>query len=155
MALTPPMLLHSTPFSFLFSRARIELADRLFIKKPAALSVRLYPNSTLASRHPLGVLRQADKVAWALAVPASQHMLGLSPHPGVSYLFQNQTHITPADEALWNGALGSTALGGGVLNRRLRSSTPTLGEFVLKVDSKFKVRNSQCVVDVWMLRYIA
>jgi len=24
---------------------------------------------------------------------ASQHMLGLLPHPGVSYLFQNQMHI--------------------------------------------------------------
>ena len=74
-------------------------------------------------------------------------MLGLSPHPGVSYLFQNQTHITPADEALWNVALGSTALGGaagggGVLNSPPPSWTPAQGELVLKVDSKFKVRKS-------------
>ncbi|KAF8496819.1 hypothetical protein F5888DRAFT_1702774 [Russula emetica] len=74
---------------------------------------------------------------------ASQHMLGLSPHPGVSYLFQNQTHITPADEALWNVALGSTALGGtagggGLLNSPPPSWTPAQGELVLKVDSKFK-----------------
>ncbi|KAH9957174.1 hypothetical protein BGW80DRAFT_1383241 [Lactifluus volemus] len=41
---------------------------------------------------------------------ASQHMLGLShPHPGVSYLFHNQTS---ADESLWSVALGSTPLGG-------------------------------------------
>jgi hypothetical protein len=79
---------------------------------------------------------------------ASQHMLGLSPHPGVSYLFQNQTHVSPADEALWNVALGSTALGGpapgsacGVLHSPPPSWTPALGELVLKVDSKFKVRN--------------
>ena len=78
---------------------------------------------------------------------ASQHMLGLSPHPGVSYLFQNQTHVTPADEALWNVALGSTAFGGaapgsGVLSSPPPSWTPALGELVLKVDSKFKVRKS-------------
>ncbi|KAF8471610.1 hypothetical protein DFH94DRAFT_674209 [Russula ochroleuca] len=76
---------------------------------------------------------------------ASQHMLGLSPHPGVSYLFQNQTHVSPADEALWNVALGSTTLGGpgpgsagGVLHSPPPSWTPALGELVLKVDSKFK-----------------
>jgi hypothetical protein len=72
-------------------------------------------------------------------------MLGLSPHPGVSYLFQNQTHVSPADEALWNVALGSTAFGGnapggGVMNSPPPSWTPALGELVLKVDSKFKVR---------------
>jgi hypothetical protein len=72
-------------------------------------------------------------------------MLGLSPHPGVSYLFQNQTHVSPADEALWNVAIGSTALGGtaaggGLLSSPPPSWTPALGELVLKVDSKFKVR---------------
>jgi hypothetical protein len=82
---------------------------------------------------------------------ASQHMLGLSPHPGVSYLFQNQTHVTPADEALWNVAIGSTtfgstAAGGGVLSSPPPSWTPALGELVLKVDSKFKVRK-------WILKY--
>lgn len=85
-------------------------------------------------------------------------MLGLSPHPGVSYLFQNQTHITPADEALWNVALGSTALGGtagagGGLNSPPPSWTPAQGELVLKVDSKFKVRKSAlCVRVLRMLR---
>jgi hypothetical protein len=74
-------------------------------------------------------------------------MLGLSPHPGVSYLFQNQTHVSPADEALWNVALGSTAFGGnapggGVMNSPPPSWTPALGELVLKVDSKFKVRKN-------------
>lgn len=90
---------------------------------------------------------------------ASQHMLGLSPHPGVSYLFQNQTHVSPADEALWNVALGSTALGGpapgsagGVLHSPPPSWTPALGELVLKVDSKFKVRNS--TVHVWREIYL-
>jgi hypothetical protein len=74
-------------------------------------------------------------------------MLGLSPHPGVSYLFQNQTHVSPADEALWNVALGSTALGGtaaggGVHNSPPPSWTLALGELVLMVDSKFNVRKS-------------
>ena len=81
-------------------------------------------------------------------------MLGLSPHPGVSYLFQNQTHITPADEALWNVALGSTALGGaagggGVLNSPPPSWTPAQGELVLKVDSKFKVRKSTLLCEFY------
>jgi len=71
-------------------------------------------------------------------------MLGLSPHPGVSYLFQNQTQASAVDEALWNVAIGSTALGGtavgGVLHSPPPSWTPALGELVLKVDSKFKVR---------------
>ena len=71
-------------------------------------------------------------------------MLGLSPHPGVSYLFQNQNQISPADEALWSVALGSTALGNPIgaslLNSPPPSWTPALGELVLKVDSKFKVR---------------
>ncbi|KAI0255257.1 hypothetical protein BJV78DRAFT_1178735 [Lactifluus subvellereus] len=77
---------------------------------------------------------------------ASQHMLGLSPHPGVSYLFQNQTPATATDESLWNVALGSTPLGGGagpggpggVLSSPPPSWTPSLGEVVLKVDGKFK-----------------
>jgi len=73
---------------------------------------------------------------------ASQHMLGLAPHPGVSYLFQNSTQASAVDEALWNVAVGSTALGGtaggGVLHSPPPSWTPALGELVLKVDSKFK-----------------
>ena len=43
---------------------------------------------------------------------AVQHMVVLSPHPGASYLFQNQTHVSPANEALWSVVLGLTALGG-------------------------------------------
>ncbi|KAH9970379.1 hypothetical protein BGW80DRAFT_575997 [Lactifluus volemus] len=75
---------------------------------------------------------------------ASQHMLCLlHPHPGVSYLFHNQTS---ADESLWSVALGSTPLGGtagpgghpGPLNSPPPSWTPALGEHVLKVDGKFK-----------------
>ncbi|KAH9961401.1 hypothetical protein BGW80DRAFT_1359800, partial [Lactifluus volemus] len=76
--------------------------------------------------------------------PAPQLILGLShPHPGVSYLFHNQTS---ADESLWSVALGSTPLGGtagpvghpGPLNSPPPSWTPALGEHVLKVDGKFK-----------------
>jgi hypothetical protein len=71
-------------------------------------------------------------------------MLGLSPHPGVSYLFQNQTSASVADDTLWTVALGSTALGNhigaSVLNSPPPSWTPALGELVLKVDGKFKVR---------------
>ncbi len=63
-------------------------------------------------------------------------------------------HITPADEALWNVALGSAALGGtagggGVLNSPPLSWTPALGELVLEVDNKIKVRNSQCVCEMY------
>jgi hypothetical protein len=84
---------------------------------------------------------------------ASQHMLGLSPHPGVSYLFQSQAPATAADESLWNVALGSTPLRGAmgpgappsVLNSPPPSWTPALGELVLKVDGKFKVGSSPLI----------
>jgi hypothetical protein len=86
-------------------------------------------------------------------------MLGLSPHPGVSYLFQNQTQASAADEALWSVALGSTALGGapggGVLGSPPPSWTPALGELVLKVDSKFKVRKISSVESLgWVTDHI-
>ena len=95
---------------------------------------------------------------------ASQHMLGLSPHPGVSYLFQNQNQISPADKALWSVAIGLTALGnplgGSVLSSPLPSWMPALGELVLKVDSKFKVRQGPPPPlpppsDGWVLTYDA
>ncbi|KAF8256723.1 hypothetical protein EI94DRAFT_214953 [Lactarius quietus] len=85
---------------------------------------------------------------------ASQHMLGLAPHPGVSYLFQSQTSASAADDALLNVALGTGGSGGGgggggngmgngmpnggVLHSPPPSWTPALGELVLKVDGKFK-----------------
>ncbi|KAH9970435.1 hypothetical protein BGW80DRAFT_1330894 [Lactifluus volemus] len=80
----------------------------------------------------------------------SQHMLGLShPHPGVSYLFHNQTS---ADESLCCVAFCSTPLGGtagpdgppGPLNSPPPSWTPALGEHVLKVNGKFKVPSLSC-----------
>jgi hypothetical protein len=77
---------------------------------------------------------------------ASQHMLGLAPHPGVSYLFQSQTPASATDDALLNVALGTAggnnnnAGNGGVLHSPPPSWTPALGELVLKVDGKFKVR---------------
>jgi hypothetical protein len=67
-------------------------------------------------------------------------MLGLSPHPGVSYLFQNLAH---ADDA--------TALGGAVPGEPRSPPpcrTPALGELGLKADSKFKVRKSTIPVTV-------
>jgi hypothetical protein len=76
----------------------------------------------------------------------------------VSHLFQNQTHVSPADEVVWNVALGSTALGStvrgssGVLNSPSPSWTPALDEFVPKVDGKFKVRNP---TKEWILGYDA
>ncbi len=86
-------------------------------------------------------------------------MLGLSPHPGVSYLFQNQTQASATDDALWNVALGSTALGepigSSVLSSPPPSWTPALGELVLKVDSKFKVRlrpSFFVCLDAWRLK---
>lgn len=80
---------------------------------------------------------------------ASQHMLGLAPHPGVSYLFQSHTPASATDDALLNVALGTAGNntnnnnnntnGGGVLHSPPPSWTPALGELVLKVDGKFKV----------------
>ncbi|KAI0263711.1 hypothetical protein BC834DRAFT_971090 [Gloeopeniophorella convolvens] len=72
---------------------------------------------------------------------ASQHMLGLAPHPGVSYLFQHHTPASAADDALWNVALGTgggAAPPAGALGSPPPSWTPALGELVLKVDGKFK-----------------
>ncbi|KAI9436365.1 hypothetical protein H4582DRAFT_2120485 [Lactarius indigo] len=79
---------------------------------------------------------------------ASQHMLGLAPHPGVSYLFQSQTPASATDDALLNVALGTgggggasgvgNGMGNGVLHSPPPSWTPALGELVLKVDGKFK-----------------
>ena len=76
-------------------------------------------------------------------------MLGLAPHPGVSYLFQSQSHASAADDALLNVALGTgnggggngmgNGMGNGVLHSPPPSWTPALGELVLKVDGKFKV----------------
>jgi hypothetical protein len=81
-------------------------------------------------------------------------MLGLAPHPGVSYLFQSQTPASATDDALLNVALG-TAGGnnnnvgnGGVLHSPPPSWTPALGELVLKVDGKFKVRATAPFVGV-------
>jgi hypothetical protein len=75
-----------------------------------------------------------------------EKLLGVSPHPRVSYLFQNQTPGSPADEALWNVALGSTALGGTAAGVGVLSNPPpALGGLVLKVDSMFqKCVNLQC-----------
>jgi hypothetical protein len=36
--------------------------------------------------------------------------LGLSPHPDVPYHFQDQMHLSPTDEALWNVALPQSRL---------------------------------------------
>ncbi|KAH9170775.1 hypothetical protein EDB89DRAFT_1975792 [Lactarius sanguifluus] len=77
---------------------------------------------------------------------ASQHMLGLAPHPGVSYLFQSQTPASATEDALLNVALGTGGGGGGVGNGMSNgvlhspppSWTPALGELVLKADGKFK-----------------
>ncbi|KAH9970418.1 hypothetical protein BGW80DRAFT_1330674 [Lactifluus volemus] len=68
-------------------------------------------------------------------------MLGIShPHPGVSYLFHNQTS---ADESLCCIALGSTPLDG-TAGPDGPSWTPALGEHVLKVNGKFKVPSLSC-----------
>jgi hypothetical protein len=69
---------------------------------------------------------------------ASQHVLALLPHPGVSYLFQNQT--SAADKALGASRLARPrSLGSSVLNSPSSSWSPALCELVLEVDSKFKV----------------
>ena len=76
-------------------------------------------------------------------------MLGLAPHPGVSYLFQSHAPASATDDALLNVALGTAGnnnhANSGVLHSPPPSWTPALGELVLKVDGKFKV--SHC--DGW------
>jgi hypothetical protein len=49
---------------------------------------------------------------------ASQHMLCLSPHPGVSYPFQNQTQASATDDALGG------PIGGSVLSSSCRAGRP-------------------------------
>ncbi|TDL27637.1 hypothetical protein BD410DRAFT_782770 [Rickenella mellea] len=79
-----------------------------------------------------------------------QHMMGplglLSPHPGVSYLFQGQDAAPSADSegSLWgiaNGAV-NVAPGYGFTGSGMMSPppqwVPALGEAVIKVDTKFK-----------------
>jgi len=65
----------------------------------------------------------------------SQHMLGLLPHPGMSYLFQNQNQISLADEVLWSITIGLTVLGnplgGSVLNSLQPSWTLVLARVSL------------------------
>jgi len=66
----------------------------------------------------------------------------LSPHPGVSYLFAGADAAPVGDgDGLWGVALGSSVPGpGGPLASPPPSWTPALGEMMLKVDGKFKVR---------------
>ena len=91
---------------------------------------------------------------------ASQHMLGLAPHPGVSYLFQSQSHASATDDALLNVALGignggggngmGNGMGNGVLHSPPPSWTPALGELVLKVDGKFKVSPRSVTKNIYL-----
>lgn len=87
---------------------------------------------------------------------SAQHMMGplglLSPHPGVSYLFSGSDGPPNNDSeaSLWgianasigggNGGPGGNFMYGGALGSPPPSWTPALGEMVLKVDGKFKVR---------------
>ena len=75
---------------------------------------------------------------------ASQHMVWLSSCFGMSYVFLNQTHVSSADEALWNVAPGSKTLG--VLHLAAACSvgpslgwTPALDGLALKINSDLKV----------------
>ncbi|KAI0059032.1 hypothetical protein BV25DRAFT_1829335 [Artomyces pyxidatus] len=73
---------------------------------------------------------------------ASQHMLGLAPHPGVSYLFQGGGGgpLATGSGDLWSVAIGVGAGSGmsGGMGSPPPSWTPALGEMVLKVDGKIK-----------------
>ena len=79
-----------------------------------------------------------------------QHMMGplglLSPHPGVSYLFQGGEMLgqRDGDGSLWgivNGSLGGSQIGNGPggLASPPPTWTPALGVMIEKVDGKFKV----------------
>jgi hypothetical protein len=78
--------------------------------------------------------------------PHSQHMMGplglISPHPGVSYLFEGGEG-GEVGGSLWT--IANAGVGGGYMSTIGMTSppggwTPALGEMILKVDGKFKVR---------------
>ena len=81
----------------------------------------------------------------------NQHMMGplglVSPHPGVSYLFHDGSH-TDGDGSLWGIANGNqltnVANVGGLMSPPA-TWTPALGETMLNIDKKFKVRLSNFV----------
>ncbi|KAI0045070.1 hypothetical protein FA95DRAFT_1561476 [Auriscalpium vulgare] len=77
---------------------------------------------------------------------ASQHMLGLAPHPGVSYLFQGGAGASQHAD-LWHVANGAGFNSGG-MGSPPPSWTPALGELMLKVDSKFKKITSVLLKDL-------
>lgn len=74
----------------------------------------------------------------------------LSPHPGVSYLFQgNDTNQLNDEGSLWgiaNGAYFPAGLTGAGMMSPPATWTPTLGDMFLKIDSKLKVRLSVTTV---------
>jgi hypothetical protein len=66
----------------------------------------------------------------------------LSPHPGVSYLFK-ESEGGEVGGSLWaiaNASVGGTSTAG--MTSPPSSWTPALGDAILKVDGKFKVRSS-------------
>jgi hypothetical protein len=109
-----------------------------------ALPARLHSNSPLAPGHPLGILCKASKAAQALALPTR------IPGTCSGFCRIRACHTTSKIRCIshwrtrrfWNVALGGTAGAGGVLNSPPPSWTPAQGELVLKVDGKFKVRES-------------
>lgn len=69
----------------------------------------------------------------------------LSPHPGVSYLFSDGTPTGPEEGgSLWGIAHAQAGTPGAVYAHALNSPppswTPQMGEIVLKIDTRFKVR---------------
>lgn len=86
---------------------------------------------------------------------SGHHMMGplgvLSPTPGVSYLFHgNETsHTADGDGSLWgiaNGPHMASGLPIGGMMSPPASWSPTLGDMVIKIDSKLKVRS----LDLWI-----
>ncbi len=143
---TPPT--HTSPSLTWYHRALFYCPDQHLTKMPLQPFPFDYTQTLLSLLDILSALyAKLAKLLGPSPFPhASQHMLGLAPHPGVSYLFQNQTPASATDDALMNVALGSgigasvgNALGNGVLHSPPPSWTPAMGELVLKVDGKFKV----------------
>lgn len=86
---------------------------------------------------------------------SGHHMMGplgvLSPTPGVSYLFQGSetSHTADGDGSLWgiaNGPHMASGLAIGGMMSPPASWSPTLGDMVIKIDSKLKV----CSLDLWI-----
>ncbi|KAH9979773.1 hypothetical protein BJV77DRAFT_967494 [Russula vinacea] len=113
-----------------FSGVHMAQTDRrtvCYYNKQTAVPTKLHPNYPSASR------RHYTKLAKLLPRSScTRRMPGLSSHPGgISHHFRDRTHVSLADEVVWNVALA---------RRRLVSFVELDAGAMLKVDRKSKMR---------------